>query len=145
MYKVKVISEIEVAFLSVSAKVRYWEDSVVDGVEDIDGDLIPCRNVDSEIWTPIIDLEAGKIINWNEDKDNIGRTAEIHYKVCDAGMYQLWSKDNTTIVEIDGYVPNMLSPKENGYGDYIIMDIDEFGFIKSWSVDLDEFEPQLED
>jgi hypothetical protein len=39
----------------------------------------------------------------------------------------------------------MLSPKENGYGDYIIMDIDEFGFIKSWSVDLDEFEPQLED
>ena len=68
--------EIELKTLNVHAGVRYWEDSEVNGVEDESGDMIPCRIGDS--WEPIIDIDSGIIINWNQ-----GVKAKIHYKVCD--------------------------------------------------------------
>ena len=39
----------------------------------------------------------------------------------------------------DEYVPSTLCPKESGYGDYIIMDIDENGMIADWDFDIDNF------
>lgn len=42
-------------------------------------------------------------------------------------------------MEHEGYVRNMLSPKENGYGDYIIMDVDANGQIADWKVDFSDF------
>jgi len=109
----------------VSANVRYWEDSSVDGKEDIEGYLIPCR--EDEFWCPTIDTKTGKILNWN-----IGTTANIHYKVADD--YSHIIKDGKKVIENiqDEYVPSFMCPKENGYGDYIIMDIDENGFIKDF-------------
>lgn len=29
--------------LKVEAGVRYWEDATVNGIEDVDGALIPCK------------------------------------------------------------------------------------------------------
>lgn len=124
--------EVEVKYLQVLAGVRYWEDSSVDGQEDTNGDLIPCR--ESDTWKPLIELETGKIINWKQ-----GITADIHYKVCDDGVYQLLNEEKIIIKEIDGYVPTIMSPKSSGYGDYIIMDIDKDGIISNWNVDLNEF------
>ena len=43
------------------------------------------------------------------------------------------------IKKIRDYVPKMLSPKEEGWGDYIIMDIDPDGQIRDWKIILDEF------
>lgn len=40
------------------------------------------------------------------------------------------------IKSYDGYVPEVMCPKDNGYGDYIIMDIDENGFIQGWNKEL---------
>lgn len=122
----------EVQYLKVIANVRYWEDAEVNGVEDTEGELIPCREGDS--WCPIIDLDNGKITNWKQ-----GTTADIHYKVCDAGTYILCDKDFNTVLSIDGYVPNMMSPKEQGYGDYIKMDVDANGVISKWKVDFRDF------
>ena len=39
----------------------------------------------------------------------------------------------------DGYVPKILCVGENGFGDYVIMEIDTNGFIKDFVVMLDEF------
>lgn len=122
-------TEVELKTLVVVANIRYWEDATINGVEDANGDLIPCRKGDS--WCPIIDLDTGIIQNWQQ-----GVKAEIHYKVCDEGSYFLQDKDGNTVLSIeDDYVPNIMSPKEPGYGDYIIMDIDENGKIADWAND----------
>ncbi len=131
--KKTITQEIEVKTLHVEAVVRYWQDAYVNGVTDEEGNLIPCRDGDS--WRPIIDIETGIIINWTH-----GIKADIHYKVCDEGTYTLKDSDGEEVIKINGYVPNLMSPKANGYGDYIIMDIDEVGVIQHWNPDLSDFD-----
>lgn len=134
----KVEKELEAKFLQVQAGVRYWEDASVNGVEDTDGELIPCRVGDD--WQPLIELETGKIINWE-----IGKTADIHYKVCDDGNYILLDENEGEIKSIAGYVINDLAIGESGFGDYIIMKVDENGIIEGWSPTLKEFQSGDED
>lgn len=122
----------EVKYLKAECGVRYWEDATVNGAEDEDGSLIPCRSGDA--WTPTIELETGIIQDWPR-----GTTAEIFYKVCDDGTYRLISEDGSEVIRKNGYVPRCMSPKENGYGDYVAMDVDETGRIIDWSADLSYF------
>jgi hypothetical protein len=125
--------EFEVTTLKVQAGVRYWEDSEFSGVEaEEDGSDTPCKQGD--YWCPVIDIATGKILNWT-----IGITGNIHYKVCDDGKYTLLDADGSIIVEKDGYVPNCMSPKENGYGDYIKMDILSDGTIVDWNPTFNDF------
>lgn len=131
---VDVITKVPVKYLKADCGVRYWEDATVDGVEDVNGDLIPCREGDS--WKPFINLETGIIENWTK-----GVTASLHYKVCDEGVYFLLDANKAVVKKIDGYVPAMLSPKDSGFGDYIIMDIDADGRIADWRPDLAPFNP----
>jgi hypothetical protein len=125
-------------FLHVSACVRYWEDSTVNGAEDTHGTLIPFRS--GENWCPVIDIDNGLVVGWPE-----GMTAQIHYKVCDEGEY--WLADahgNLTHKWNDYYVPDrFLCHGDKGYGDYIIFNVGTDGRIagyrkptieaKSWS------------
>ena len=122
----------DVKFLRASCGVRYWEDATVDGVQDTDGTLIPCRVGDR--WEPVIDLETGIIANWTA-----GKSAEIHYKVCDDGKYMLLDADHVIVKTIDGYVPSIMCPADIGYGDYVIMNVDAAGRIADWKVDLRKF------
>lgn len=137
MYEVTIAQRKEVAYLEVRAGVQYWEDATVNGVEDETGKLIPCR--EDNYWCPKIELSTGKILNWKQ-----GTTADIHYKVCDDGLYTLLDKENNTVTKKEGYVLDMMSPKENGDGDYIIMEVDENGLIQDWNVDLEEFNINLD-
>jgi len=133
---VKIKKEVDIKTLHVEAGVRYWEDGTVNDVDDEAGDLMPCR--EGDLWKPIIDVETGKVLNWEQ-----GKKAEVHFKVCDNGRYFLKDANDETIMSIiDDYVPKMLCPKENGYGDYIIMDIDETGQIANWKQTLDGFESE---
>lgn len=132
---ITVTKEVEVNFLIVNANVRYWEDATVNGQEYEEGTLVPCRNGDS--WSLTIDLETGIISNWP-----IGTTADIHFKVCDCGTYQLADADGKIVKEINGYVPSVMCPGGQGYGDYIIMKIDAGGKIENWDIDLDDFEKE---
>jgi hypothetical protein len=100
--KVKIKKEVDIKTLWVEAGVRYWEDATVNGVEDENGELIPCR--DGEYWCPIIDIDNGIITNWEK-----GVTAKIHYKVCDDGSYYLKDADHNTVLSItENYVPDIL-------------------------------------
>jgi len=131
--------EFEVKTLLVEADVRYWEDATVNGVEDENGDLIPCKVGDT--WKPIIDLETGLITNWEK-----GKEANIHYKVCDAGEYWLQDENGEKIVKAKGYyVPDFLAIDNSGYGDYIIMKVDKDGKINNWRFDAEPFTNEDED
>lgn len=127
---------IKITTVRVNAFVRYWEDALVNGKEDVNGTLIPCREED--IWMPIIDLKTGKIKNWK-----IGATAKVHYKICDEGIYIFLDEDGEVVYNLEGYVPSLLCPKENGYGDYIIMDVDENGQIDGWDLTIPSFKEKI--
>jgi len=118
--------------LKVIAHVRYWEDAEVNGVDENENDPhIPCRAA-TELWCPEIDVNTGRILNWEQ-----GVTASVHYKVCDECEIEYYV-GNTLICNNDGYwyCPDFLCPEDNGYGDYIIMDIDGDGYIQGWDVSL---------
>jgi hypothetical protein len=121
-------NNLELKFLIVSARVRYWEDTIINDLEDTHGNLVSCREGDS--WSPIIDLDSGKIVNWDE-----GTVADIHYKVCDEGEYWLADANKNKILKYAGdYVPDsLLCIGDRGYGDYIIMKINEKGLIIGWN------------
>jgi hypothetical protein len=131
--KIKIEKEFEVKYLLAKAGARYWEDATVNGEEDTEGTLIPCR--DGDYWCPLIDIDTGIITNWDK-----GKSASVHYKCCDDGIYTLLDKDMNEIKTIKGYVPNIMCPKEEGYGDYIIMEINSDGEIENWKVDLSKLE-----
>lgn len=117
---------VEVTAVKVSAEVRYWEDAEVNGKPDTEqGDNVPMRN--GKLWEPTIDLDRGFVHAWPP-----GTTASIHYKVCDAGIYELISPDGEVVARKDGYVPSFLAVKERGFGDYIILDIGADGVIDGW-------------
>jgi hypothetical protein len=113
-------------YIEVDAEVRYWEDAHVNGKEDTDG-RIPLRV--GECWRPVIDLENGRVIGWPE-----GMTADVHYKVCDAGLYWLQDDSGKRIAKYgSSYVPSrFLCVGDNGYGDYIILKIGADGLITGW-------------
>lgn len=119
--------------LEIEAEVRYWEDAMVNGEEDSEGSLIPFRSGDG--WYPKINTETGEIIDWPE-----GVTADIHYKVCDAGEYFLSRGEKQIYKYKDYYVPDFLAPNRYGYGDYIILSVDGQGKIENWKFEFDESE-----
>ncbi len=135
---VKTTEEREVKFLRVDAGVRYWEDGEVNGEADDDENPKMPFAVEGR-WIPVIELETGRILDWPE-----GVTASVHYKVCDDGVYTLLDADKNPVKAHDGYVPPIMCPKYNGFGDYIIMDIGPDGVIADWVVDLERFQEDEE-
>ena len=128
-----------VTYLKAECGVRYWEDASVNGVDETDdAPTIPCRAGDA--WAPLIHLETGSIVDWPE-----GTTASTHYKVADDGRYALLDADRNEVVAIEGYVPKVMCPGGDGFGDYVIMDIGPDGKIARWQVDLSPFTDGDED
>lgn len=114
-------------YLEACAGVRYWEDATVNGAEDTSGVLIPLRVADN--WCPTIRLADGLVMDWPQ-----GTTADIHYKVCDAGEYWLLDDKRRRVAKwVGDYVPDkFLSPTEPGGGDYIILKVSGDGLIENW-------------
>lgn len=125
-------------YIDVDAGVRYWEDAEVDGVEDADGALIPFRERDR--WRPRIRLEDGLVVGWPE-----GKTASIHYKVCDDGLYYIADESGRHLKYAGHYVPDkILAVDGRGYGDYIKLTIRGDGHIERWAtptLDPEEWAP----
>lgn len=138
--KITVNEKVEkvILFLQVKAGVRHYEDATINGKEDEDGTLTPCK--DGDYWCPLINIETGVIENWE-----IGKTADVHFKVCDDGEYSLLNPFKEVVIKKDGYVPDCLSINDAGYGDYIIMKIDEKGLIEDWKPNIDDFLDEEQD
>lgn len=109
-------------YLQACVSARYWEDAILNGVEDIDKNM-PC--IDGDLWKPLINLETGIIENWI-----IGNTANIYYKSCNQNSFYLLDENKNVIGKIeDDYVIDTMHPDNDGYRDYVIMQIDENGKI----------------
>ncbi len=115
-------------YLLVQADVRYWDDTTVNGEPDEGGDLIGKRKGDT--FEIIVDIERGVILDWNNSD------TYIHYKVCDGGVYFLLDDTFNKVLKWKGYyVPNSyLCHGGNGYGDYIILKVNEDGKIENYVV-----------
>lgn len=123
-------SYLEITAIRVSAEVRYWEDAEINGIsDDADNPKIPLRN--GKIWEPTIDIDTGRVRDWPT-----GTTADVHYKVCDQGIYELLDNSGNVVAKKDGYVPDILNTG-NGYGDYIILNIGADGVITNWIAAVD--------
>lgn len=116
----------DAAYIEVDARVRYWEDATVNGHADVDG-KVPLRYGDC--WKPVIRLSDGQISNWPACI-----LADIHYKVCDEGLYWLLDAEGKRIASWKGhYVPDsILCVGENGFGDYIAFSVGGDGVIVGW-------------
>jgi hypothetical protein len=121
----------ELKMIIVSAHVRYWEDASFSGKNDTEeGSLVPLRHGDN--WRITIDPDTGRIYDWP-----VGVTGDIHYKVCDRCSWSFVDSSGATLREVENeYVPGWLCPKEPGYGDYIIMEINGDGVIQDWEFKL---------
>ena len=117
--KVKVKCEVvmDATTILVDTYVRYWEDTDVNGQpDDADTPKIPCAvksDNGSYCWKPIIDIETGQILNWQQ-----GVTANVHYKVCDEFECRIIDEkggERCLIKDYEGYVPDFMCPKESGY------------------------------
>ena len=126
----------------VKAGVRYFEDGNVNGEEDISYEemkagkkpKIPCVQMIGKEWVWCIDIDAdtGLILNWKK-----GNTADVHYKVCDCCEVDVIVDGNKIFDNEEaccGYVPECLCPSGEGWGDYMIMHIDENGQIADWNI-----------
>ena len=133
-HTIKIEKEVDFKEIVLKAGVRYWEDTEVNGEPDtLEGENIPCKHL--SLWMPHIEIETGRIINWTQ-----GVTAVVHYKVVDCCSWDLKDETGEVIISVENeYVPSSLCPKESGYGDYIIMDIDENGMIQDWDCDIEDF------
>lgn len=126
--------EVNAVILLAEMAPRYWEDASVNGVEETDEDpQIPLR--DGDLWTLRILIDEGRILDWPA-----GVTAQTHYKVCDAGAYKLLDAEGAVLAERDAYVPDLLAPGEEGFGDYVILSIGPDGKIAGWDPDLSWFD-----
>ena len=125
--------------IKVQAGVRYYEDGAIwineDWQDDVEGNEtkpnMPCCVLQENgeyTWNPIIDVEKGKIINWEH-----GVTAQIHYKVCDECHIDYFVDNKFVCNNEEEYVPDFLCTTGEGFGDYIIMEVKEDGTIVNWT------------
>lgn len=126
-----------------------WEDDFEDDDESDDyvRSQLPCMNKvrylhksiwsdketwkERQDWCPVIDVNEGKVLDWTP-----GFILRTHFKVCDQGIYVYSNYDETQqIVSTDCneyYVPEWLCDWDNGYGDYIFIQINGDGSIENW-------------
>jgi hypothetical protein len=135
MPSIGVPTDIQVKYLKCIMEPRYWEDASVNGIqEDDDSPTIPLRHGDK--WIITIDLNEGKIIDWPNNT-----VAKVHYKICDAGEYILMDPEGREVKKLPfgSYVPGILAPNYDGYGDYVVLNIDSRGTIENFRLDLRAF------
>ena len=126
--KVMIETEIEATVIVMDLAVRYGEEDIPNDFPGREGDML----------TMHVDIDTGEIHHWPGGMD-----AEIYMKVCDQGMYEIFSPDGKPLKRLEGeYVPHGLVPGE--YGDYVDFKI-KGGVITNWpkKPSLKDFYPDL--
>ena len=144
--------EQNIKYLRATMGVRYWCDCdySTDGenwidpcVEDTEEESENMKNMtplvvkkdigykESDYWEIVIDIDNGKILNWPNNF-----WLKTHYKVCDDGEYVFLDENMNEVVNITDkycqyYVPDFLALEDSGYGDYVLLNIDNHGNIEN--------------
>ena len=113
--QVPTTKEIDIRYITLELPCNYDD-------EDIPYDA-PLR--ENDIWKAAVHIETGIIEKWPQ-----GQKLNLYMKVCDEGLYKLYDKDWVELGCVQGYVPHGVVPGE--YGDYVELNIDEFGVITNW-------------
>lgn len=71
----------------------------------------------------------GQIINWHE-----GIISRVCYKSRDRNFLSAYDKYNNKLGEYEGYVPDCFQIYDNGFGDYVHINVDSHGFIEDWKL-----------
>jgi len=163
---VTVPRKIDIKYLRATMGVRYWVDCDYsdDGgttwfgdFDDTDEEseriksIVPCvikKDIgyrENDYWELIIDLDQGRVLNWPK-----GFCIKTHYKVCDDGEYIFLDENKKEVVNITDeydqcYVPDFLAIEDNGYGDYVYINIDGDGKIEHFDVMKREIENYFAD
>lgn len=140
-----------VKYLSAKIGVRYWVDckyskdngetwidpddndedekSVVDDLKEI---IVPENQRWGLVnyWKLEINLDTGKVVDWPR-----GLCIHTYFKVCDDGEYVFLDGEGKEVVNITKeydqyYVPDFLALEDEGYGDYVYLNIDGNGNIE---------------
>ena len=137
--------------LHVTAGVRYWEDTKIDGVADIGIDELAKDETakprmpfaverkfsksNEYDWDIKIDVDEGVIIGWSD----FNVSASTHYKVCDECEIRYYV-DDRLMCHYEGYVPKFLALSDGSWydGDYVVLDIDKNGKISHWDSAIGE-------
>lgn len=86
---------------------------------------------DADLLSIKIDIENGIVTDWAYQELN--DVFSIYAKVRDEGTYKLYDDQHNEIVSYQGYVPDILSCIDEGYGDYLSMNISPDGRIDKWN------------
>ena len=120
-------------------ELDYWfgevtfDDKNYDQLDDDDAwdnfrEDFPSLLTDNDEFQLIIDIIDGKVINWPE-----GHTGDFYtVKIVDTGHYDLIDGNRRVLKHLDRCVPEFLSIREKGWGDYLEFEITKDGFIKDW-------------
>ena len=131
--KIKIIKEVEVeaCLIDVDAHVRYPEDISFEHKNgfwyECNADNPECPCIEDHQWRPIININTGKIINWDAPIK-----CHVFAKVCDEFKCKIKGLNGEDIITYEGYVPSFMAIEDSGYGDYIDMIVEEDGTIKDW-------------
>ena len=165
---VKKVSE-DIKYLRATMGVRYWVDceygfdfestlyiDFPDTEEENERikNLTPCvvrKDIgykENDYLELIIDIDEGKVLNWP-----YGFCLNTRYKVCDDGEYVFLDENKNEVINITKsfdqyYVPDFLALEDNGYGDYVIINIDGNGKIEHFDKmksRIDKYFKDLED
>ena len=122
----------ELAYIKCNVGPRYFEDAEVNGVMETEENPTMPMVVDNgkeKRFIISIDVKEGRIVGWPAGVD-----AVTYYKICDDGTYTFMDVFGSTLKEINSYVPDFLAIFDEGFGDYMYLDIDENGYIKDWKL-----------
>lgn len=138
--KIKIVKEVEVevCLIDVDAHIRYLEDigfKQDDNWCDCHADNPECPCIDGHQWRPIININTGRIINWDAPIK-----CHVFAKVCDEFKCKIKGLNGEDIITYEGYVPSFMAIEDNGYGDYIDMIVEEDGTIKDWYFSQDHID-----
>lgn len=136
--------ELDLAIAKCCIYPLCWDTSEINDMMD-NGDVpkMPCvkeLEKGTFAWCPIINLDNGQIINWEK-----GVRANIHYKSVDENYIDILDTASNVVKNYEGYVPDILDPHHEGYGDYVIMEVDSNGYIVDFDNNLDDIFNNEED
>lgn len=123
----------DIRTISVRVYPMSFAAAVVNGGQESDNDGLRMPFVKDGCWHVDIDRATGRIAGWPK-----GVTAKTYYKSVDENEVILIGQDGETIVNYDGYVPKFLSIYDNGYGDYVMVEIEPDGHIKDFNFTKDD-------